>query len=711
MTPRHCGIRLLGKVNELQTVIETDQKANGSLTIDRGAQAQHDHMGRTEVFRPVSMDPLCPEPSPITEGMSTLPKPEAALRITSWIQETQHAFISENPSLHRHLALMYREIGNQHTEMRKIRLLLEQPREPDTSPAVGPSNDLKPHVSPMDHSVEKVQSDDQTSPAVDIFFDCVSRFSNDISHTTIDGLSAKFSGSPQYPFETSQSFYPEQYSAECFFSQKIITVAIKSLAQEDLVQQYFLWYAETPRRFRRVVISATFDVPEGNSTVFKRSNTGDADTDCKIIPSALQEFFGTLLVDLTLFDSVSHISLPIIEDANGQILTKSHLISVKEEFTEKRVSEQDQILLDIDSMGIAKFTESQIIIKSRISSYRYRVLKDGEEFIERKFPFWKAEHQGEDGFEIFGEELAILNQTRGCSGIVQLAGVVIDDTKRHLKGYLYESPPIVSLGRVFTLANFRSEVIPWRVRELWSSQIIRTLSEVHGRGVILGSLSIKSIGLREDGTILLTTPTSGANLEDCIGAMAPEIRIKQQINPGRQPGKMSFRTDVFQLGHVLWQLAEGTPDITSVYCVRSGCTTFPRFMCDAEHTNPVELPLCGDGVPPYFNEVIRRCRLREPRARPTAHELAKEVPCTGHQIPHQMIDRLTAYAPEIIFFAPKCDECGIWTRELRYHCHICRKGNFDLCPECVQGRGIHCYDEEHQLVKRIFEKGEFVDIS
>ena len=90
---------------------------------------------------------------------------------------------------------------------------------------------------------------------------------------------------------------------------------------------------------------------------------------------------------------------------------------------------------------------------SRISSSSYHVLIGTQKCIEQKAPFAAAGRQGEKGFRDFCQDLKLLHSLRGCAGVVLFVGVVLDETGRHLKSYLYESPMIGSLSRLFNIAN------------------------------------------------------------------------------------------------------------------------------------------------------------------------------------------------------------------------------------------------------------------
>ena len=101
---------------------------------------------------------------------------------------------------------------------------------------------------------------------------------------------------------------------------------------------------------------------------------------------------------------------------------------------------------------------------------------------------------------------------------------MFNDAHLRLKSYLYEAPMISQLIRVFYIANSRSEIIPWSIRELWSKQIAQAMAEVHSKGLIIGVLVRNNIGLRTDGSVILVNfTTSPKNWYHEESLMPPEV--------------------------------------------------------------------------------------------------------------------------------------------------------------------------------------------
>ena len=304
----------------------------------------------------------------------------------------------------------------------------------------------------------------------------------------------------------------------------------------------------------------------------------------------------------------------------------------------------------------------------------------------------------------FFNDIKLLHYLSDCSGVVKFAGVVLDNTRKHLKSYLCEWPTLGSISRIFKLAEVRGERIPWKIREVWAKRIIAAVSEVHAKGIVIGSFRLFSVGIRADGSAVLSAPKdSGRRTSNVKGYLAPELRSKPYNTPPRK--SMSFWTDIFQLGLVLWALAEHRAYVGHwCYCPRNACTSVPRYSCTAEHVNPIDLPLCSSTeVPKYMDVVISHCRRKDPGARMPARALLQYF--QEKRPPPQMADLATRYLEtDGDYLDVNCDECGTLTTDLHYHCNICNLDDFDLCSNCIL-QGIHCYAREHLLIKRIWKNG------
>ena len=560
---------------------------------------------------------------------------------------------------------------------------------------------------------ERLFTDEEDVRAIDIFYDCLSKFPSDDSPSSEADLYTQFEGSPEYYLESKPSFYPEQYSAESLVGDKIFVFAMIQSQKDHQRQKYFLMYADNPRHWQRITVSVTYD--HFRETVTLSQLSADyKDCNCKLLPKLLQYILDRTLPQLEFSHTVTNLSLSLLENDSGQMAFKSPEIDVAEDTLEVQMCEGNQILYDVEHLDCPKFFESDVIVLSRMTTSCYHVMAGSRRCLEQKAPFAAVGWQDENGFDDFCRDMRLLYSLRGCASVVQFTGVVLDQTGRQLKSYLYESPMIGSLRRLLSVANSQSQRIPWPIREIWSRQIIKAVSDVHKTDRVLGLLDISNIGLRADGTVVLTAIKTGQrHIRNILGEMPPELRKSFPKRNARAIRNMSnFQTDIFQLGMILWLLAEHRGCCTGYLCAKSACTTFPRYMCLLDHTNPVGLPACCSDIPPYFSAIISKCRSSDPKARPSACRLVETFPYTGEvqKVAPDITVFLERYEPQIAYFCPRCDECGGLAKDVNYHCNVCDEGDFDLCSPCV-ACGVHCFVPQHRLVKRVFRNGRFVDES
>jgi hypothetical protein len=198
--------------------------------------------------------------------------------------------------------------------------------------------------------------------------------------------------------------------------------------------------------------------------------------------------------------------------------------------------------------------------------------------------------------------------------------------------------------------------------------------------------------------------------------MPPELRSTPQSDGVAARKKtMNFRTVVFQLGLMLWLIVEYKPKASACFCARSACTHYLRCKCEADHSNPVELPrVCGT-CPPYLREIIRLSRSQDSKARPSARNLAELIEGTeGPDTRTTDIGKLLrTWATTRDSFNEYCDECGALTTEdhhPHFHCNVYREGNSDIYQGCY-AEGVPCYGPEHLLTKRIMRNDRIFNVS
>jgi hypothetical protein len=557
-------------------------------------------------------------------------------------------------------------------------------------------------------------ADDRDPQPVDFVLGCVRRFSEHGALSSIDSLNALCPGSPDYCFESSASFFPEQYTVKNLFSMLICVNAMIQSPEDHLRKRLFITFLEKPRRWRRVIITANLHTLRKSSAMRQLVLPGDIQPYVsRTLPKAFLRLLNDTLSNVQLIHSVTSFSMSLGETESGQLISEWRSIPVKDPL-EAEISNEAQKVQDLRDMGCAVISESEVTEQSSLSPTCYRVWCRSQTCLEEKVPFATSRPRDSNQFDAFFSDMRLIKSLHGCRGIPKFIGAVLDEHKLQLKGFLYEPPVLYSLEKLFYMAKFRSEVVPWSFREFWARELIQAVSSVHERGLHIGAIDLGRTGLKADGTPLLTrlAPSGGGeDMDNRWGHMAPELRKDYETN-GRIPrNATNFRTDIFRLGYMLWLLAEHIAKPISYFCVRSACTNIPRYRCDAEHKNPVHLPTCNN-VPAYFNSIIDACRSPDPNDRPTAQELAAMFPHTKNPevIPSGLKELVQAYSTHEYEVDIYCDECNEHTTDLHYHCNICHDGDFDICPVCFN-QGIRCYISEHRMLKRIRRNGSLVDES
>ena len=706
--------------NRQTTVLDTRRENQGQMTASTLIPIQgpslpiNEQVARIEKNSPeLITDVRLPAKEELIYGPDKMTEGQTVSLLASIVEKTQHALIVNDRSLCKHLAQIYQELGENRRQIEQLTNLLEQSpgrkvrRLPTTSTI---ENDVENDILEVDAQFELFE--DCHSDTAEIFFDCVSRFSQDRSDGSIDRLRSTFSGTPDSFFESTSTFFPEQYTTEGLFNEPTAVLAMVDLncTNDRRFQKYFLIHAETPRRWKRVTVLANISCISKHSVFSHLSAPDFLEHSCKTLPGDLQSQLDELFRSRDLLETITSVSLHVREDIQGQLSIDTPNVLFAEDLQEIEMCSGEDQLQDIEDLGCAQYLESEVIIQSRISSSAYIVWVESQNFIERKLPFAGAGWQGQNGVEDFFEDLKLSYSMRECACVVRFIGVVLDDTRKHLKSYLYESPTLGTAQQMLETAEAKAEKIPWSIRETWAKQIVTAVSEVHSKGFVVGVLQLDSIGIRADGSAVLTAlKSSGRHIPNRRGYVPPELRSKPGSN--FSPKKMNFRTDIFQLGFILWLLAEHKSTVCGYYCIRNGCTTVPRYSCTADHTNPVSLPPCLNEVPAYFSEIINNCRASNPKARPPARELLALFPQGGEMTSSspEMAELGTKYPlTDSVRFSVNCDECGGLTTDLHYHCNICNLADFDICQICV-AQGIHCFVPEHRPTKRVLTNGSIVN--
>ncbi|KAJ5345749.1 hypothetical protein N7452_003753 [Penicillium brevicompactum] len=418
--------------------------------------------------------------------------------------------------------------------------------------------------------------------------------------------------SPYTKFETSSSFYPEQYTIETqlhileasYTGKKVFGLLRGSIHKVCLI------YAERSRTWRRLTLSFSC-----------KPDIAQVATVTQLLPS----------LEITYFDGVTNISHININEQSKSI--NENLLLVSEDEDERGWDRAWSFANQIDDLGCAQFVESEVVAISAINGRDYYSLVRGERCIEKKLTFAM---DGNDNFsDFYGgffSNIKSLHILRFSRGVVRLKGVVLDDRRRQVKSYLIADAELGTLGNILRKCKEQALSIPWSVLEDWAREIVTTVADIHSQNLVVGRHGLWSLVLDKEGHVRRKNVDGNTCLEH-RGWTAPEVRPNVKLTSNLTRDKMCAKTDLFQLGLELWLLARREPgygtEISKMCCKESGCPfkwRLPGRRCLEAHSDPIELPPCGVEVPTWFQGIVDVCRSVRPEDRLAARKLLEMFP-------------------------------------------------------------------------------------
>ncbi|KAK6000435.1 hypothetical protein QM012_003681 [Aureobasidium pullulans] len=342
-------------------------------------------------------------------------------------------------------------------------------------------------------------------------------------------------------------------------------------------EKFFVTYAQQPNRWCRVTVSCDYrDAPPSSLESDLKSLKFQRDKNQRIY-EAIRES----LPDIEFYDTVTNLKL---ETEDGQL----H-VHVTEDINEIITYPS----VDFVEENCCMYRESELDFQSHISGFVYKVRVGNQVLIKKEIP-------GPDTIDEFLYEIEVLNQLRGSKGVIEFHGLVVDDDERTIKGLLIS---FASLGALVDVIydDKLSSSLPWHRRQRWAYQIVQGLSEIHEAGFVQGDFTLSNIVINsEDDAKIIDINRRGCP----IGWEPPELL--RLVRRGQKVSMfINVKSDIFQLGMVLWALAE--QDDEPEHVTRTSSGGMPR--------------ITAQDVPNWFEDIIYACLSNQPRDRPSAKEL------------------------------------------------------------------------------------------
>ncbi|CAG8896885.1 unnamed protein product [Penicillium egyptiacum] len=343
-------------------------------------------------------------------------------------------------------------------------------------------------------------------------------------------------------------------------------------------EKFFVTYAETPNRWRRVTISCDYHDAPPYSLERELKELRYQRDKCARIYESIRES----LLAIQFYEGVTNLRL---ETSDGRL----H-VHVTEDVNETIPYPPISSIRHLVNAPI--IPEDSLHFESHLSGFVYKINLDGRFYIKKEIP-------GPDTVDEFLYEINALHALKDRPSVIQVEGIVIDEWRGVVKGLLISYAEKGALVDILYEQRGRTS---FTRRERWAKQIVQGLCEIHESGYVQGDFTLANIVVDADDNAKIID----INRRGCpVGWEPPEIAAKIESNQ-RISMYIGVKTDLFQLGMTLWALAMEE---------------------DEPERQPRPLRLGDDAnVPDYYRRIVDICLSQTPRHRLSAKDLLSMFP-------------------------------------------------------------------------------------
>ncbi|KXG50494.1 uncharacterized protein PGRI_069850 [Penicillium griseofulvum] len=343
-------------------------------------------------------------------------------------------------------------------------------------------------------------------------------------------------------------------------------------------EKFFVTYAETPNRWRRVTISCDYrDAPPYSLERELKELRYQRDKCARIYESIRES-----LLAIQFYEGVTNLRLETSDDRLHVHVTED----VNETIPYPPISSVRHLV------NAPMIPEDSLHFESHLSGFVYKINLDGRFYIKKEIP-------GPDTVDEFLYEINALHALKDRPSVIQVEGIVIDEWRGVVKGLLISYAEKGALVDILYEQRGRTS---FARRERWAKQIVQGLCEIHESGYVQGDFTLANIVVDADDNAKIID----INRRGCpVGWEPPEIAAKIESNQ-RISMYIGVKTDLFQLGMTLWALAMEE---------------------DEPERQPRPLRLGDDAkIPDYYRRIVDICLSPTPRHRLSAKELLSLFP-------------------------------------------------------------------------------------
>lgn len=353
-------------------------------------------------------------------------------------------------------------------------------------------------------------------------------------------------------------------------------------------EKFFVTYAETPTKWRRVTVSCDY----------RNCELGSLEQDLKELQFQRDKSFQIYeairdsLPDIQFYETVTNLKL---ETSEGRLHV--HVTEDVNEIIPYPPRSMVRHILDDEDL-IARpmeICEKDIAFDAHLSGFVYRVWHENRIYIKKEIP-------SPDTIDEFLYEINALHALHNSGNVIKLEAIVLDDTKHVVKGLLIS---FAEQGAVVDILYDHKGQVPWAHRERWARQAVMGLRDVHEEGYVQGDFTLSNMVVDHENNAKIID----INRRGCpVGWEPPEIAQKIASNQ-RISMYIGEKSDLYQLGMTLWALAMDDDE-------------------PERHDPPLSTHEFPSEIPEWFQDIVRICLSERPRDRLPAKELVERFPTT-----------------------------------------------------------------------------------
>lgn len=345
-------------------------------------------------------------------------------------------------------------------------------------------------------------------------------------------------------------------------------------------EKFFVTFAETPTRWRRLTISCDYrDAPPDSLEQDLKGLRYQREKSARIY-----EAIRDSLPDIQFYDTVTNLKL---QTTDGRL----H-VHVTQDMNETIPYPPVSAVKHLDC---PRYRERSVEFDSHLSGFVYKVTVNGGVLIKKEIP-------GPDAVDEFLYEINALHSLRDARSVIRFGGVIVDDEGETVKGLLIG---FASQGALIDLLYEEKGRLSWPRRQRWAYQIVQGLSEIHEAGFVQGDLTLSNVVVdAQDHAKIIDINRRGCP----IGWEPPEMSALIDSNQ-KLSMYIGVKSDLYQLGMVLWALAMQHDE--------------PEMQ-----RRPLRLGNESGDVPEWFRRIVEACLAERPQGRPLAKELLGWFPAS-----------------------------------------------------------------------------------